>query len=188
MSLQQTLEALEARVVMLEAVLEGSGDVNARLNELSTRLAELMGVHDGIVDLFEKARQIGLHELVIRPADTAVPFEDKYRVVVANLKSLDSQLARYEEIQQRLDEWDGLFKDVKTREAVVRLVSLGHEDMCHVLDGLGQLKKRFYTVVLNSTRLIQLYMANTLEQTTFYMDVETRLRRCTQLVEQRNNS
>ncbi|KAG7880140.1 hypothetical protein KL905_002809 [Ogataea polymorpha] len=185
MSIRQLLDTIESRILVLETLYEGSSNVCGQLQRVLQQFQGLLAEHADLMRVLEQAQTQGL--LAIRPVshDDTMSVEEKYRLVVASLQEMEHQVNKLDELQLRLQQWDDLMSDAKTRTAAAKLMVFDKRNVAEVMDALVALKERFYAAVLRSNWLMRTYMVDTFEQATFYLEVETKLRRYTQLVEQK---
>ncbi|KAG7828871.1 hypothetical protein KL920_003367 [Ogataea angusta] len=149
------------------------------------RLQGLVAEHADLMRVLEQTQTQGLLAVPSVSRDDTMSVEEKHRLVVASLHEMEHQVNQLDELQLRLEQWDDLMRDAKTRTAAAKLMSFDQRNVAEVMDALVRLKERFYAAVLRSSRLMRMYMVDTFEQATFYLDVETKLRRYTRLVEQK---
>ncbi|KAH3658723.1 hypothetical protein OGATHE_006447 [Ogataea polymorpha] len=187
MSIRQLLDTIESRILVLETLYEGSSNVCGQLQRVLQQFQGLLAEHADLMRVLEQAQTQGL--LAIRPVshDDTMSVEEKYRLVVASLQEMEHQVNKLDELQLRLQQWDDLMSDAKTRTAAAKLMVFDKRNVAEVMDALVALKERFYAAVLRSNWLMRTYMVDTFEQATFYLEVETKLRRYTQLVEQKQD-
>ncbi|KAG7801769.1 hypothetical protein KL944_002837 [Ogataea haglerorum] len=187
MSSRQLLETIESRILVLETLCEGGSDVYAQLRRVVEQFQGFLAEHADLMRVLERAQTQGLLGITPVSRDDSMSVEEKCRLVVASLHEMEQHVNKLDELQLRLQQWDDLMSDARTRTAAAKLMAFDQRNVAEAMDALVALKKRFYAAVVRSNRLMRMYMVDTFEQATFYLDVETKLRRYTALVEQKQS-